>query len=175
MPRVDFTNQGPENFEGLGLKDDIHQLLSQAPSDKVDVERFTSYEKGDDRPLKTILIGLCPALEKVTWVAHVPSDYGEQLFTLLCDLANVHRSLDLSAWPASLLNLRSISIGTHIDKIHPYDNLHPDTRSFCELLLLPNLKRLRINLGGYGDQDLDFLKEGVLARSSSVENLTFCA
>jgi hypothetical protein len=166
-PRVNFTSSGTQLLSDVDI-----EIISQ----KYGFEQFMQeimerVKKGDDEPLKTILIASCPRLEKVTWVSHVP-DAGSQPFSILCDLASAHRPLPHTLWPPGLLSLRSISLGACTEYVHPHDNLHPDLADFCRLLLLPNLKSLRINVAGYGDSDLEYLNTHVPARSSSVEDIT---
>lgn len=166
-PRANLTSSGPTLVSDLDL---------ESYSQKNRLKSFTQdnmkrIEKGDDQPLKTILIASCPSLEKVTWVAHVP-DQENQPYSLLCDLISACQPLPHSLWPRGLLSLRSISLGACTEHVHPHDNLHPDLADFCRLLLLPNLKSLRLNVAGYGDSDLEYLNAHVPARSSSVEDIT---
>ncbi|KAN0112545.1 hypothetical protein V8E51_005496 [Hyaloscypha variabilis] len=166
-PKVDITSSAPKllsdfDLETIFLKEGLNSIMQES------VERI---KRGDDQPLKTTLIASCPSLRKVTWVAHVPDD-NDQPYSLLCQLVSACQPLPQSLWPPGLLSLRSISLGTCTEHVHPHDNLHPNLTDFCRLFLLPNLKSLRLNVAGYGDSDLEYLNKHVPARSSSVEEIT---
>lgn len=171
-PKVNFTSLGPDLLSGLDLETFFQgEGLKEITHDSI--ERI---KKGDDQPLKTILIASCPSLEKLTWVAYAPNHsertFGLQPYELLCDLISACKPLPISAWPAGLVSLRSISLGACTPHVHPHDNLHPNLSDFCRLLLLPNLKSLRLNVAGFGDADLEYLNTHVPARSSAVEEIT---
>jgi hypothetical protein len=166
-PKVDLTSSGPDLFSDLDLETSFQKEgLKSIMQDSM--ERI---KKGDDKPLKTILVASCPCLDKITWVAYEP-DHPNQPYLLLCDLISACHPLPHSLWPPGLLSLRSISLGACTEHVHPHENLHPDVSDFCRLLLLPNLKSLRLNVAGYGDADLEYLNTHVPARSSSVEQIT---
>jgi hypothetical protein len=166
-PKVNLTSSGSDLFSDLDLeisfqKDGLKSIMQDS---------MEKIKKGDDQPLKTILIASCASLEKVTWVAYEP-DHPNQPYSLLCDLISACKPLPRSLWPPGLLSLRSISLGACTEHVHPHENLHPNVPDFCRLLLLPSLKSLRLNVAGYGDADLEYLNTHVPARSSSVEELT---
>ncbi|KAE9375864.1 hypothetical protein N431DRAFT_437329 [Stipitochalara longipes BDJ] len=166
-PKVNLTSSGPDIF----LDFDLEAFFQGEGLTSIMQDSMERIKKGDDQPLKTILIASCPSLEKVTWVAHVPEP-NDQPYSLLCKLISACQPLPGSLWPPGLLSLRSISLGACTEYVHPHDNLHPNLSEFCRLFLLPNLKSLRVNVSGYGDSDLEYLNKHVPARSSSVEEIT---
>jgi len=166
-PKVNLSSSGPEIYSDVDFED----FLKEDGLQTIKEESMERIRNGDDEPLKTILIASCPTIQKVTWVAHIPS-LDDQPYSLLCNLISACQPLNRSLWPPGLLSLRSISLGACTDHVHPHDNLHPNLTGFCRLFLLPNLKSLRVNVSGYGDSDLEYLNTQVPARSSSVEEIT---
>ena len=166
-PKVNLTSSAPQLLSDI----DLEILSENYGLKKFMQDSMERINNGDDEPLKTILIASCPHLEKVTWVAHIPNT-NNQPYSILCDLASAYQPFPHTLWPPGLLSLRSISIGASTEFVHPHDNLHPNLADFCRLLLLPNLKSLRINVSGYGDSDLEYLDTHVPAGSSSVEEIT---
>jgi hypothetical protein len=166
-PKVNLTSSGPDLFSDL----DLETSLQKEGLKSIMQDSMERIKKGDDQPLKTILIACCPSLEKITWVAYEP-EHSKQPYSLLCDLTSACQPLPHSLWPPGLLSLRSISLGACTEHVHPHENLHPNLADFCRLLLLPNLKSLQLNVAGYGDADLEYLNTHVPARSSSVEEIT---
>jgi hypothetical protein len=167
-PKVNLTSSGPDLLSDLDLEN-FHEKNGLRSFVQDSMVRIKS---GDDQPLKMILIACCPSLEKVTWVAHEPDPPPNQPYSLLCDLTSAYQPLPHSLWPPGLLSLRSISLGACTEHVHPHENLHPNLTDFCRLLLLPNLKSLRINVAGYDYSDLEYMNAHVPARSSSVEEIT---
>jgi hypothetical protein len=166
-PKFDLSSSGDEQLAEL----DLESLFQNFSLDQYMQDSMERTRKGDDEPLKALLIASCPNIEKITWVAHEPND-DSQPFSILCDLISAHQPLPQTIWVPGLRSLRSISLGTCIEHVHPRDNLHPNVPDFCRLLLLPNLKSLRINVAGFGDSELEYLNTHVPARSSSVEEIT---
>ncbi|WPH02922.1 Hypothetical protein R9X50_00579200 [Acrodontium crateriforme] len=185
-PAQDYSHYTAGCFEATELecyRNNFQNDLALTPQETE--EWITSLLKGDDEPLKALLISQLPNLKTLTMFAHPEYEYtqaGHPLTLLNQTIKNLQTKPQTPSgptWPAGLNSLTKLSInkflsGEYEDFRHPHDAYYCPFSAIARFFHLPSIKSLSFSVAGCEDNNNNDGLGYLLPRACSlVEDLTF--
>ncbi|WPH02913.1 Hypothetical protein R9X50_00578300 [Acrodontium crateriforme] len=181
-PAQDFREFTKDYFQDGELSKYRHILTEMGMTSNGVDYWISMLEKGDDEPLKALLVTQLPRLETLSVFAHNNDSFRPReasfrfIAQMIFAIIRTTNPPQVFSWPPGFLSLRTISLSMPINsKLQPQQQY---ARSGCEvttvaaLLLLPNIRRLKIPELHQGNPLLH--KCMVLLRYSSLEEFEVC-